>query len=126
MQGRAAVGAAIVDADVVFGALRLEMSGKDVVGKPKNAAATITNPFVNIGGGYTGDASVSTAMLQRQRSHLTKATSVASQSVFGGGGTSMAPVGRASVVSVGFSSFPVPAPPPPNTKVRVMRVDHWS
>lgn len=116
VQGRAAVGAAIVDADVVFGALRLEMSGKDVVGKPRHGASNITSPFINPGSPSHSDAAASSHML-RQPSKLTKQGSAASR-------ISAAPRsavgGHASPTRVGAhgtATPPVLAPAPPHSKV---------
>ena len=113
-----------MDADVVFGALRLEMSGKEVVGKPTgtrgsvavptHGAAAIQNPFITLQGQPVRiGESVSSAMLFRQRSKGT----VTSQASFVTGAMSMAAVDRATALSAGANAVVVLAPPPPHSKV---------
>jgi hypothetical protein len=113
-EARAAVGAAIVDADVVFGALRLEMSGKDVVGKPKAGHAG-HSPFINPS---PPGHDKSSPLVHRQFSRQLSAQMSYASTLGGGTAASIVPVGRASSLSIGFGPILVLGPPPAHSKVR--------
>lgn len=112
-EARAAVGAAIVDADVVFGALRLEMSGKDVVGKPKGGHGG-HSPFINPAPPMHDKSS---PMVHRQFSRQLSAQTSYASTLGGGTAASIVPVGRASALSIGFGPVLVLGPPPAHSKV---------